>query len=89
MSTETVSVAEVRHGDVIRDPEGRDFWREVREVGFGARHKEDGTGEQWDLYVFFGPFVDARADSDAPGDRPGVDRFVFREDAQVIRRLLP
>ncbi|GAB2691513.1 hypothetical protein GCM10027089_11320 [Nocardia thraciensis] len=32
-----------------------------REFGFDARRKDDGSGENWDLFVFFGPFVDPTA----------------------------
>ncbi|WP_280267340.1 hypothetical protein [Nocardia wallacei] len=87
MGTETVRVTEVRHGDVIRDPRGGDFWRPVREIGFDVRRKEDGSGEYWDLYVFYGPFADPPASSDAVAGRPCVDRFVFREDEPVTRRV--
>ncbi|MEU4344847.1 hypothetical protein AB0H00_26900 [Nocardia sp. NPDC023852] len=88
MQTESVDVTEVRMGDVIQDPRGADNWRTVRELGYDSRPKNDGSGEYWELYAFIGPPVESPARPAVMENRPGFDRFIFREDEQVTRRVL-
>ncbi|MGK8524485.1 hypothetical protein ACRS6B_24340 [Nocardia asteroides] len=88
MQTESVHVTEVRVGDVIRDPRGGNRWRTVEEFGYGSCPKNDGSGHRLAVFAFIGPVVDpadARVISDT---RPGFDRFLFREDEQVLRRVM-
>ncbi|MBF6300247.1 hypothetical protein IU459_22260 [Nocardia amamiensis] len=87
MRTESVDVTEVQVGDVIRDPFDADNWRRVRELGYDLLPKNDGSGEYWELFAFIGPLVDPPADVVESGDQPGFDRFIFREDERVIRRV--
>ncbi|MEV6323850.1 hypothetical protein AB0M45_22040 [Nocardia sp. NPDC051787] len=86
MRTESVDVTEVRVGDVIRDPFDADNWRRVRELAYDLLPKNDGSGGYWELYAFIGPLAEPPVDVGS-GDQPGCDRFIFREDERVIRRV--
>jgi len=89
MKTESVPVTKIKKGDIIRDPAGTDYWRKVEDFGYDTSGKDDGSGEYWKLHVFIGPFVGPEITSDAFGDQPGFDRFIYREDEQVTRRVSP
>ncbi|MBB5917567.1 hypothetical protein BJY24_006479 [Nocardia transvalensis] len=79
-------MTEVRLGDVIHGPFGDDCWRRVHGTGYDVLRKNDGSGEFWGLFVFFGPVVEPSSDPGAASGRTGVGRFVFRADEPVIRR---
>ncbi|WP_280312388.1 hypothetical protein [Nocardia abscessus] len=88
MRTESVHVTEVRVGDVIRDPRGGGSWRTVEELGYGPCSRNDESGHCWEVFAFIGPVVnpaDARVITDT---HPDFDRFVFREDERVIRKVV-